>query len=522
MQTKGFKSQLPSNVITNVAYVVIKIIIGLWLVPFFIINLGIEAYGFIQLATQITFFATIITLTLNSAVSRYLTINFQQNNILEANKTFNTSIIISATVILILLPFSFGISYFLDFIFHIPVNLINSPIYNVPYKLINDSRILFFIVFLSFLITFFSNPFSASTTSQNRIDLSNLTNIINVIVQTALVVFLFYIITPSLTSVGISFLIAALATLLASYIICKKITPELKINTKFFEKSRVGNLTAMSAWLTINQVGTILFLNFDLILINWVFKDSALQGKYAALLQMSILLRNLSFIVSRATGPMVYISYAKNEIHKMVSIMKSSVKFMGIFLALPIGIICGFAYPFLHIWLGQEYTQYVPLLWLIIIPLIINLGIQPLYSISIACNKVKLPGIVTLVLGLVNVLLAIILAKTTNLGLYAIALASAIVLTLKNIIFIAIYSAHIININRLTFLKPVFTGLILTIAIFIVSFALEHFVNIQSWFSLLIYSCLVSICFLPVIWFYIIDKSERDNLKSIIVNVFDK
>ena len=304
MKQKGFKSQLPSNLITNIIYFVINIVIGVWLVPFYILKLKVDSYGYIQLATQITFFATFVTLSLNSAVSRYLTIYVQRNDIAEANKTFNTAIVISTAVIFALLPFAFCLAYFADHIFTIPSALVN----------VKDTKLLFFIVFLSFLITVFSNPFTATTNSQNRLDLSNLINIINVVVRTVLVVLLLNFFTPSLVSVGLSFLFASLASLFTSYIICKKISPELKINLKYFDKSKVGSLTMMSFWLIINQLGTILLVNFDLILINWIFKDSALQGKYAVLLQMSILLRNLSFIISRVTGPMVYISYAKNEI----------------------------------------------------------------------------------------------------------------------------------------------------------------------------------------------------------------
>ena len=173
------------------------------------------------------------------------------------------------------------------------------------------------------------------------------------------------------------------------------------------------------------------------------------------------------------------------------------------------------ASPFLKIWLGPDFVKYVPLLWLLTGHLVINLSIQPLYAVSNACNKVKIPGIFTLLMGLLNVILAITLAYTTNLGVYSIALAGAIALTLKSGIFIPIYSAHVINISKITFIKPIITGLLLTISIFVISFLFSHFVNIHNWVGLIGYSCLICFPFIPIIWFYIINKSERDLIKSI-------
>ena len=512
----NFKSQLPSNLITNIIYFVINIIIGIWLVPYYISKLGVEGYGFIPLATLVTAYASTITMSFNSAVSRFLTINIQNKDTVEANKTFNTSFVISLLLVLALLPIAFGISYFSDSLFDIPV------------KLVYESKMLFFIVFLSFLITVLGNPFTASTYSLNRLDLSNIINIVNVLVRTALVVFLLYFFTPTLTSVGLSFLISAIVAMTVSYFICKKITPELKINFKFYDKTKRGSLTKMSSWLIINQIGTMLFVNIDLIVVNKIFGPFS-AGQYAAILYMGITLRNLSFVVSRATGPMVYISYAKNEIKKIIEIMSSSVKFMSILLALPIGIMCGFALPFLKIWLGPDFVKYVPLLWLLTGHLVINLGVQPLYAVSMACNKVKVPAIVTLGFGIMNVVLAVVLSYTTNLGVYAVALAGAIVLTLKSGIFIPIYSAHVIQEefkvqgskskgNIFMFVKPLLTGFILTFALFLCSYIFSHFVNIHSWKMLMIYSVLMTLPFLPIIWFYIIDKKERNTLKSIIVS----
>jgi len=62
-------------------------------------------------------------------------------------------------------------------------------------------------------------------------------------------------------------------------------------------------------------------------------------------------------------------------------------------------------------------------------------------------NKVAIPGIATIVGGLVHVGLAITLVKYTNLGIYGVAISSGITLTAKNLVFTPVYSGRIMGIS---------------------------------------------------------------------------
>ena len=105
---------------------------------------------------------------------------------------------------------------------------------------------------------------------------------------------------------------------------------------------------------------------------------------------------------------------------------------MGMGMALPIGLMCGFAPSLLSLWLGPEFVELVPLLWLMLFHLVINLSVLPLFYINVATNSVKLPGWVTLVMGIGNLCLAIALPLLFGWGYYGVAAAGAIALTLKN------------------------------------------------------------------------------------------
>src|SRR5262249_24646763 len=97
------------NLVSNVAQLVLTMIVGAWYVPFLVRRLGPAAYGLIPLASSITSYMALITLALNSAVSRYLTIAIEQQDHERANLIFNTSFWGNlGLTLLLLLPAALG------------------------------------------------------------------------------------------------------------------------------------------------------------------------------------------------------------------------------------------------------------------------------------------------------------------------------------------------------------------------------------------------------------------------------
>lgn len=99
-----FTQRISKNVTSNIVYFVINIIIGLKLVPYFVDTLGLAAYGLIPLATSITSYVTLIIDSLNTSISRFLTIDLQRSDIARANQTFNTALFGTLAIVLILIP----------------------------------------------------------------------------------------------------------------------------------------------------------------------------------------------------------------------------------------------------------------------------------------------------------------------------------------------------------------------------------------------------------------------------------
>src|SRR5216117_1872236 len=80
------------NLVSNLGQLGLTMVLGAWYVPFLVRQLGPAAYGLIPLAGSITSYMALITLRLNSAVGRYLTIALEQKDDRRASLIFNTSL----------------------------------------------------------------------------------------------------------------------------------------------------------------------------------------------------------------------------------------------------------------------------------------------------------------------------------------------------------------------------------------------------------------------------------------------
>ncbi len=494
---KGFTAQLPINIIANVVYFLINILIGIFLVPYFISTLGVAAYGLIPLATSITGYVAIVVQSLNTSVSRYLTVDLQRGNYEAANRTFNTAIFALSALVALMIPIVILFAYFIPGIF------------NVPAGQKNDAILLFLGVCASFLIRSWSGNFTVQLFACNRLDLQNLVNITNIFIQTGLILVLFTIYGPNLAFIGAAYMAGAIAASVLAIILAKRVCPFLKLSSRSFDRSQLKVLGSMSGWVIVNQIGTLLFLQIDIIVVN-VLLGATSAGEYAIALMWVVLLRGITDVFTAALTPMIFTYYAKGQIETLTKVMASAVKIMGIWIALPVGLICGFAPQILTIWVGSKFAFLAPLMVLLTIHLVLNLAIIPLFSINVAYNKVRLPGILTLVMGIGNLSLAVALALLFGWGYYGVAAAGAIVLTLKNAVFTPWYAAKIMNVRSNTFIRSMLPGVFITIGLIAGSFILGSFIPIHSLLSLILVGGTISVVYLILVWKFMLSNFELE------------
>ncbi|NJN53429.1 MAG: oligosaccharide flippase family protein [Anaerolineae bacterium] len=286
-----------------------------------------------------------------------------------------------------------------------------------------------------------------------------------------------------------------------------RLTPEIHIQRHQFEWAKFKSMFSMSSWLIINQIGSLLFLNIDLIIINRYLGAEA-QGRYASALQWAVLLRTFSIAVAAAITPIALDRHVRQDQRQLAKMAHSTVKWLGLALALPVGLLIGFAVPLLHIWLGSEFEDIALLMIVLVGHLSFNLAVRPLFSIQVALNKVRWPAIVSIILGVFNLFLALWWVHWGKYGL-GVAVASGIVLTLRNAVFVPIYGARIQNLPWYTFYKSVVPGMLGLLLAVLISFVVANRFNVESWVQLVVAGICVAFPYIAILFFFLTKEEKQ-------------
>ncbi|MFD2442776.1 lipopolysaccharide biosynthesis protein [Bacillus sp. CGMCC 1.16607] len=473
------KKQLSINLIANLMSFSIGIGVSFILTPFLIEHVGKEAYGFFPLANNFVTYMNLVVLALNSMAARFIMLEVMKKDLLQANIYFN-SVFYSNMIMVTLLAIPLClIIFFIDRFLH------------VPQSLHNEIQILFSFIFLTFLITVLGSVFQVATLAMNRIDIRSYQDIVQSGLKGGLFLFLFTIFTPSIYYVGIvSLSVSVIGTFISIYL-TNRLLPGLSLSVSYFRMKAVKELLSSGVWVSLNQLSVVLLTGLDLLLAN-LFFGAAKAGEYSIAQTVPIFLVFLIGMIVGVFVPPLAARYAENDIGGLVREVHFSCKVLSVLISVPISGFIVFGDDFYRLWVPGEDAEYLHVLSIIMMgPYFINGSINILFNVNTILNKVKLPSIMLLVSGVVNVGLVFILIQFTNLGLLAIPISSSIISVLRNLMFTPIYPARCLGIKWNTFYPLIVRNLITTIVLVALFHSIQRLIHINQWsdFALVAIGC---------------------------------
>ncbi len=164
--------------------------------------------------------------------------------------------------------------------------------------------------------------------------------------------------------------------------------------------------------------------------------------------------------------------------------------------------------------MGEEFAFLAPLMVLLTVHLAVNLAVLPLFPINVAHNRVRVPGIVTFFMGIGNFGLAVALPLLTGLGYYGVALAGAIVLTLKNAFFTPWYATRVLGVGAHTFTRSMLPGIVATVLIGVAAATLGAVLSLPALVTLAVAGAVISLAYLVVVWELGLNGFERGLFES--------
>jgi len=496
--TTQFKKQLPRNALMKGFSFVSALVIGLWLVPYLVRQMGTAAYGLVPLAGLFTQYVGIISNCLALSVTRFLTIELQKD-CGRPNVVFNSAIALFTALAVIQAPlFLLAIIYVQN-------------IFSIPIHLLNDAIILLSCSAVSYLFTLIGGVFQVSTFSRNRIDIDEGINLTRIVARIILIVAAFSLLGPALRYIGYIDLMLTVFILCAKVYYWRKLTPELQLSLSDINFKRLHPILGMSGWIIISYLGALLYLRMDIWIANRFISAEA-AGQYAALLQWDTLIRSTAGTLGFLTAPMVLIYYSRKEMAQAANLSRLSIKLLTGLLAIPVALIAVCSPQLLRIWLGAEFEHLWPILAIMVSHLFINAGITPAFQLQTATNHVKTPALVTFGMGLINAALALVVVIIFNGGLMGIAIVGAVILTLKNALFTPWYSARITRTPKSSFFSPQLAGLLLAGFTAALGLLTKQLWQPISFASLALLCTIIAIFSLVIFWTFALKRDDKKHL----------
>lgn len=464
---------------------------GIILTPFLLKKFGGAAFGLIALAGFLTQYIGMISGCVSTSVSRFLNIALNKNNWEEANEIFSTALAGNVVIILFQIPlFILGV-WKLHWIIDYPVEQA------FDFKILVGCNIGVFLV--SVLRGVYATPIYAA----NRLDLGMKFGVFFQLIRLALLFGLINWLGARLWIVGVIDLLLSLADGAVTYVFCRKLARSLVFRKKFISTIWLRPILGMAGFMLITALANSLFFKTDVWMLNR-FVDAKTAGIYAALL---IWPNFLTQVVSRLTAlvaPTIFIDYAREDISRVLKSTLYTEKIIAFCAILAAGLFVFFGELVLSLWLGRPGSIVeVTLLTLFFVTASFSACADALWRIFQVFNKPKIPGIVALFCGVVNVALSLLLIRL-GAGVYGVLAGTMVSSLLLKAIFQPWYAARLLKQSALKLWYPIIVSLIMCM----ISVGLKRglcVLNLDSWY--LSFVCVGAIALTGV--FTLTSREER-------------
>lgn len=491
--------QVAKNMVFCMLGFVINFGLSFFLTPFLIKNLGTEAYSFFPLTNSLIGYTSILTTAVGSMAARFIIMEFYGGSMEKAKEYYNSVIVayIFLSVIFTLLA---------------TICIVNLEVLiNIPENILTDVKWLFGLSALCMIVSLPIGMLSVGLTVKNKNHLSSISNLICNLFRALALILLFLILPANLIYIGIAGLIYMLISILYNFYFKRRYLPEINFNPKkYFRLKSIGTLVSSGMWNSINQLSNILLLQFDLLLAN-LFLSAMAMGQYAIAKTIPNLFLTIIALLSNSFNPQINILYAQGRKEEMQHEITKSIKVVSALVSIPLGLLIVFGDTFFHLWIPSENSEYLALMSsIILIPMIFGASVNPVYGVFGIINKLRIPAMIMFVSGAFQTILALVLLKTTSLGLLALPVSAAVQGGIRNFFFTPIYAAKCLGYKWNYFYPSVLKGclgLLITIAIAII---IKRIAEPVDWLYFFLSTSIAGIICLGINGLVIFKKSERN------------
>ena len=485
--------------VSGIAFV-IGYFINFFLTRYITDSIGTDAYGYVTLSKTIASYVVILTTSLNSYSARFITIAHHNGDRNKANIYFNSVFWSNFIFGLVLLFLVISLLPLIDIWLKVP-----------PY-IHDDVRVLIIFVFVNLFISLTGTAFHSSAYIADKLSIVAIFKGASYIVEAVSLLALYSLLPPMVFYTGVGLCMATIVNTIGYLAITKKAVLGFSLNIKLFSFQAVKELVISGIWNSFNSLGNTLNSGLDLMVSNSLL-DSTSMGQASIVKSISTIFSNLFQMVAQPFQPTLLKEYAKLNTQEVLRVLKYSMKVSGLISNLAFGGIVSFGEYYYRLWVPNQNISLLYRLSIIAVASCIFEGaVYPLYYIYTLTIKNKVPCIITIIGGICNVLGMFVLIKNTNLGIYAVFITTAVIMSIINGITNPLYMARCLHQKWNTFYPQIIRHVIACIFVVSGMYVVSSIIKPFSWFQLIIsavIACIVGAILHLVIVF---NKKERIDL----------
>lgn len=485
------------NLVTSFGTFLITTLVNFFLTPFIVRSLGPDAYGFISLGNAAIGYLSLATVALNSMAGRFIAISIYKGEQKQAEQYFSSVLIANVVLSAILL---LGSGLVIAFIEHL---------ISVPAILLTQVRLLFSFVVISFCINICTSLQGICFFVKNSLYLQSIRGLLENLIRAACILLLYLLLPPKLYYIGLVAIFINVFTITWNIHYKRRLLPFLRIKLSEFSWKRVKELLSSGLWNVISLMGVQLFTGLDLVFAN-LFVSTQAMGILAIAKIIPTSLSSVIMTLAATFAPDITERVAKDDKNGISFRMKFYIRLLGLFISIPAGIFCVIGTDFYRLWIPSQDAYQVQILSVLSIAGLCIIGAaSSMYDLYLALNKVRQYSIAEFGFALINITCILVLVKVTDLGIYAIAGVSSIIIILQSVIFIWPYGARVLGLKWWVFFPSAVRAVIALVVVLIIALGARQFIQVESWTDLIVLVIILSCISLVANMFVLFTRYER-------------
>ncbi len=495
------------NIGTSLLAFIINVGINFKLTPYIIARLGTESYGFIGLANDFVNYAGILTMALNTMSSRFISVEYHRGNRKKAQTYINSVLIanlfLSALVVLAAVFIVWKLEY----------------IINIPKGLTFDVKITFSLVFINYILGICISVLNCAPYVKNRMDKIYIRNAVSYVIKLIITIALITIFDIRIFFISLTSVICTAYLGAASFIIMKKLMPEIKFSLRDFKWSAIKEILSGGVWMSLLSLSNLMLSGLNSLLTN-KFISVVATGYLSASKTVPNYIGQLGQQLGQVFSPQITALYSRGEKDKLIFESKKAIRIMALIMTVPIAGFIVFGGEFYTLWLENYTQEEISLIQTLSVistmPYLFNAYAYPLIQINTALNKVRTPVLATFFIGIANVLIVIPFGFANKLTLILLTIFGSVFMSARLIIFQPIYAAKILKVKKSTFYSIIFKCYFVFMVTLISIYFIKKLFTVTSWLSFLLAAGICGIFGFLIVFLLIFNKNEYKTVASLI------